>query len=85
MSLEKAIAHHKEHRKESYDKAKRVDPTCRNHGTDPWSKEDRLHTGIKANPAYDPADPVEVEYRSKEKESIPKENEGGYGVPHIVK
>ena len=35
MSLDKAIEHHKEHRK-PYRGAKAVDPTCRNHGTCPY-------------------------------------------------
>lgn len=35
MSLDKAIQHHKEHRKQ-YRGAKAVDKTCRNHGTCPW-------------------------------------------------
>ena len=84
MSLEKAIAHHKEHRKESYDFAKRVDPSCRNHGTDPISQSDRLHTGLRNIPAFDPADQLEVDYQLKEKESIPKESTGKYGVAHIT-
>lgn len=37
MSLDKAIKHGKEHRKQ-YRGAKAVDPTCRNHGTDPWEQ-----------------------------------------------
>lgn len=42
MSLDKAIQHGKERRKE-YRGAKAVDATCRNHGTDCWSAEDRQH------------------------------------------
>jgi len=40
MSLNQGIAHQKEHRKQ-YRGAKAVDPSCRNHGADDWSKSDR--------------------------------------------
>ena len=46
MGLEKAIEYGKEHRKPyRYKKnyAKSVDHTCRNHGTCPWCKGNRLH------------------------------------------
>lgn len=42
MSLDKAIAHGKEKRK-PYRGAKAVDPTCRNHGSCVWCRENRLH------------------------------------------
>lgn len=42
MSHNKAIEHGKEHRKQ-YTKAKAVDKTCRNHGTCPHCKDNRLH------------------------------------------
>ena len=42
MSLDKAIQHHKEHRR-PYRGAKAVDPTCRNHGSDDWAKGNRLY------------------------------------------
>jgi hypothetical protein len=42
MSLDKAIAHGKEHRK-PYRGAKAVDSTCRNHGNCPWCTENRRH------------------------------------------
>lgn len=42
MSLDKAIEHGKEHRK-PYKKAKEVDKTCRNHGSCPYCKENRLY------------------------------------------
>lgn len=42
MSLDKAIEHKKEKRK-PYRKAKAVDKTCRNHGSCPWCKSNRLH------------------------------------------
>lgn len=40
MSLDKAIAHKKEHRK-PYKGAKAVDTFCRNHGACPWCRENR--------------------------------------------
>lgn len=40
MSLDKAIQHGKEKRK-PYRGAKAIDPYCRNHGSDDWSKSDR--------------------------------------------
>lgn len=46
MSLEKAIKHKKEKRKE-YRGAKAFDATCRNHGTDPASKDNRLYQAKK--------------------------------------
>jgi hypothetical protein len=82
MGMEKAIRHHKTHRHDYYDNAKRIDTSCRNHGTDPWSADDRLIPQIKREPAFDPADPIEVDYRQKPKESVPKESSGSYGTPH---
>jgi hypothetical protein len=43
MSLDKAIASGKEHRKQ-YRKAKAIDKTCRNHGSCPYCKNNRLHS-----------------------------------------
>lgn len=42
MALNKAIEHGKEHRK-PYTGSKAIDSTCRNHGSCPWCKENRLH------------------------------------------
>lgn len=42
MSLDKAIEHGKEHRK-PYRGSKAIDPSCRNHGSCPWCKRNRLH------------------------------------------
>jgi hypothetical protein len=42
MSLEKAIEHGKEHRKQYHD-VKAVDRTCRNHGSCLWCARGRLH------------------------------------------
>lgn len=40
--LDKAIEHGHEHRKQ-YRGAKAIDRTCRNHGSDDWCIEDRIH------------------------------------------
>lgn len=42
MSLNKAIIHKKEKRK-PYTKAKACDRSCRNHGSCPYCKSNRLH------------------------------------------
>ena len=42
MSMDKAIKHGKEHRKE-YRGSKAVDAWCRNHGRCVWCKKNRLH------------------------------------------
>lgn len=42
MSLQKAIKHKKEHRKE-YRGSEAIDKTCRPHGGCPWCEENRLH------------------------------------------
>ena len=42
MTLDKAIEHGKERRK-PYRGAKACDKTCRNHGSDDWSKDNRLY------------------------------------------
>ena len=47
MSLEKAIKYKKEHRKEYYG-AKKVDKSCRNHGSCLWCEENRLYK-VKKN------------------------------------
>ena len=46
MSFDKAIEYNKEHRKK-YHGAKAVDKSCRNHGSDDWSFEDRIHKNKK--------------------------------------
>ena len=46
MTLNKAIEHGKEHRKQ-YTGAKAVDKTCRNHGSCAWCEENRKHSRIK--------------------------------------
>ena len=45
MSLDKAIEHGKEHRKE-YRGSKAIDKTCRNHGGCEWCEENRKHKYI---------------------------------------
>ena len=52
MSLDKAIEHKKEKRKQ-FRKAKAVDKQCRNHGNCKWCKENRLHSSKKRNEMYD--------------------------------
>ena len=42
MSLDKAIVHNKEHRKEYYG-SKAIDRSCRNHGSCPWCEENRKY------------------------------------------
>lgn len=42
MSMDKAIASGKEHRK-AYRGAKAIDAACRNHGSCEWCKGNRLH------------------------------------------
>ena len=42
MSLDKAIAHGKAKRK-AYRGSKAIDKTCRNHGSCPYCRQNRLH------------------------------------------
>ncbi len=46
MSLDKAIAHNKEHRKIYYG-SKSIDKTCRNHGTCIYCQNNRLYKNQK--------------------------------------
>lgn len=48
MSLDKAILYGKEHRK-PYRKSKRFDKTCRNHGSCPYCRDNRLHNRYKTD------------------------------------
>jgi len=52
MSLDKAILHGKEHRKQ-YRGAKAVDKSCRNHGSCPWCANNRKHKVEVKIPAED--------------------------------
>ena len=52
MTLTKAILHKKEHRKE-YRGAKSIDKSCRNHGSDYWEYENRMHATIKKETIFD--------------------------------
>ena len=49
MSLDKAIAHGKEHRK-PYRGSKRYDKSCRNHGGCDYCRDGRLHKYKKREP-----------------------------------
>ena len=46
MSLNKAIEHGKEKRKPYY-KNKKIDPSCRNHGSCKWCEENRTYKNRK--------------------------------------
>lgn len=46
MSLDKAIQHGKEHRRQ-YRGAKAVDSTCRNHGSCEWCRKNREYADRK--------------------------------------
>ena len=46
MSLDKGIKYGKEHRKE-YRDSRRIDRTCRSHGSCPWCQSNRLYRSIK--------------------------------------
>lgn len=48
MSLEKGIQHGKEHRKPYYG-SKRIDRTCRNHGSCTWCEGNRLYRSKREN------------------------------------
>lgn len=52
MSLDKAIEHGQERRK-PYQGAKRIDRTCRNHGTCSWCINNRMHKFKKQDMAAD--------------------------------
>ena len=43
MSLDKAIANGKEHRKPYYKLCQQIDPSCRNHGGCPWCEGNRKY------------------------------------------
>ena len=52
MTLDKAINHKKEHRKQ-YHGSKAVDKSCRNHGGCPYCEENRRHKNDKRKEAQD--------------------------------
>lgn len=52
MSFDKAIEYNKEHRKK-YRGTKAVDPTCRNHGSDDLSTENRTYKNKKRQNVID--------------------------------
>lgn len=51
MSLDKAILHGKEYRKQ-YRGSKAVDCTCRNHGSCVWCRDNRLYKYRKSEVEY---------------------------------
>lgn len=59
MSLEKAIASGKEHRKPYYNRAKSVDKTCRSHGSCPWCIGNRMHK-VKSHEPVIEIDDLEI-------------------------
>jgi hypothetical protein len=83
MSLDKAIIHKKEYRKQ-YRGAKAIDASCRNHGDDPWDRENRLYKNAKAKPAYDPNDDSDLDFKSRPRNEFPKETTNNYGTPHYA-
>ena len=46
MSLDKGILHGKEKRKQYY-RAKAIDKSCRNHGSDDWMLANRLYSSMR--------------------------------------
>lgn len=60
MSLNKAIEHGKEHRRQ-YTKAKAVSKRCRNHGTCLYCRDNRLHNS-KAKKLHAEQDMQEVQF-----------------------
>lgn len=52
MSLNKAIEHHKEHRK-PYHGAKAVNKSCRNHGSCPYCQKNRTYSTRKTLERFD--------------------------------
>ena len=63
MSLDKAIEHGKEKRKQ-YTGSKAIDCSCRNHGSCDWCKENRLYQWLKVDEASRQA-LEEIEYESE--------------------
>ena len=52
MSLDKAIEHGKEHRKQ-YHGSKAIDKTCRNHGGCDWCEENRKYRSHRLEESAD--------------------------------
>lgn len=61
MSLEQGIRHGKEHRKEYYG-WEAVDKSARNHGSDDWFRDNRLHS---SNRKEEEADSKIADYESE--------------------
>lgn len=64
MSLDKAIAHGKEHRK-PYRGSKAIDPLCRNHNWCPYCRENRTHKFRDKHP-QEPGDEIPDETQEQE-------------------
>lgn len=58
--LDKAIIHGKEHRKPYYG-AKAIDKTCRNHGSDVWTRQNRTFNTIKNKVNLSALQNIEIE------------------------
>ena len=78
MSLDKAIRYHKEFRK-PYRGAKAIDGYCRNHGDCPYCLSNRLHKFIVSEPAFDPQDEYDIDYRIKPRNLV---RCSGKGIKH---
>lgn len=57
MGQDKAIEHGKEKRKQ-YHGSKAIDRSCRNHGSCPWCKENRLHKFRDKKPMMEETDDI---------------------------
>lgn len=68
MSLDKAIEHGKEKRKE-YRGSKATDRTCRNHGGCPWCVDNRLYKFRDKHPLLD--EDTEAEFEDFEQDTNP--------------
>ncbi len=79
MSLDKAIKHGKEKRKQ-YRGSKAFDPTCRNHGSDSYATKGRLHNRTKRENA---ANAKVVEHKAvSEFENRRRSNDLRIGIYH---
>ncbi len=69
MSLEKAIRHGKERRKQ-FRGSRSFDSTCRNHGSCSWCAAGRKHSSRRREPAPDVIDRIEAEIQAASKEHL---------------
>ncbi len=63
--LDKAIQHGKEHR-QPYRRNKAIDPSCRNHGSDYWCTNGRLHCEKRHTPLPYTTEEIEFDINYKE-------------------